>query len=242
MRKADFDRAYEEIIINRRFVEYEDYYRSSRKRFWQGIAAIEALGIPSSARVLDIGGGITGALLNRLKRFEVVVGDVNDRARADIEELGLQFRLIDISRDISLDEQFDLIVLQEVIEHIPQPPYVVFNRLRPLMKPGGYLLITTPNGHRFRNLVYLLLGKEILGLYKYPKEGEALGHQHEYTMKQLMWQAKNSNLAIHQVCYYEDGFSGASLKARLAWKIAKPTTLIPYWRNSIMMTLQQPLP
>lgn len=238
---AEFSRVYDSQIQNRTFVEDPAYYRACKPRFWEAFRRIDALGLPEGARALDIGGGIMAVLLSQLLKFDAMVGDVNDRARADVEDLGLGFVIFDLFSDGPPPvTDLDLVVLTEVIEHIPQPPYVVLGRIEKLLAPGGRLFLTTPNGHRFRNLVYMALGKEILGIYRYPEPGMGLGHQHEYTMKQLLWQAGHAGFEVELSEYYQDGFKGASIPARIAWILSKPTGLISYMQNGITMVLRRP--
>lgn len=237
--RSEFDAAYRDTILGRHFVEDLDYYRMAGERFWKSFQKIESLGLPANASVLDIGGGIMAVLLHALLGYRAVVGDVTSFAREDVQTAGLEFITVDLFRDDAPSvEPVDLVVLQEVIEHIPQPPYVVLNRIRKMLKPGGYLFLTTPNGHRLRNLLYMVFGKEILGLYKYPDPGEALGHQHEYTLAQMRWQMSHSDLKLVSAEYYEDGFKGASTQARIAWTVTKPATLVPHWRNGLMLVGQ----
>lgn len=236
-----FSEVYDANVQGRTYVENLAYYQASRRRFWEAFRRIAALNLPKDAKVLDIGGGILAVLVSKLLGLEVKVGDVNDRARADIEELGLGFTIIDLFSDEAPAETgFDLVILTEVIEHIPQPPYIVYGRIAKLMAPDGRLFLTTPNGHRFRNLVYMALGKEILDFYRYPKPGMALGHQHEYTLKQLLLQARHAGFDVEMAEYYEDGFKGASTAARIARIVSKPVGLIPYLRNGIVMVLRAP--
>ena len=240
--EPDFDRAYDTHVLGRMFVENHDYYRQSRQRFREGFRRIEALGLPAGTTAMDIGGGITGVLLAKLLDFDVTVADVVETTRGDIEEQGLSFALIDLFRDGPPPvEDLDLIVLQEVIEHIPQPPYLVFNRIAAMLAPGGRLFLTTPNGHRFRNLIYMMLGREILDIYRYPEDGKGLGHQHEYTLKQLIWQAGHADFVIEMAEYYRDGWRGATPGARLARLATAPADLIPHFRNSIAMMLRRPV-
>ena len=238
--RREFDRAYQEAIIGRSFVEDIDYYKVSGERFWKSFQRIEAFGLPAGSRVLDIGGGIMAILLSRLLGHEAVVGDLTPSAKQDVQSSGLQFVFVDLFRDGELPvAPVDLVILQEVIEHIPQPPYVVIDRIKKFMKPGGLLFITTPNGHRLRNLLYMIAGKEILGMYKYPEPGEALGHQHEYTLTQMRWQTAQAKMETIFAEYYEDGFKGASVPARVARMLTKPATLFPHLRNGLMLALRQ---
>jgi len=238
--RARFDKVYDECVLDRTFVEDIDYYYASKTRFWLAFQNIAGIGLPPGSVAVDIGGGIMGVLMSRLLQFDVIVADVNDRARTDIEKLGLRFVLIDLFRDAQPPaENVDLVVLQEVIEHIPQPPYMVMRRIVGMLKPGGRLFLTTPNGHRFRNLVYMALGKEILGIYRYPEAGEALGHQHEYTRKQMIWQSEAAGFEVERADYVQDGWTGSSLKARVAWFLSQPVGLIGYMRNSLFFTLRR---
>lgn len=238
--RAMFDKAYDAEILDRTFVEDLQYYHASRTRFWHAFLRISELDLPPGSVAVDIGGGIMGVLMDRLLGFDVIVADVTDEARADIERLGLRFVNIDLFRDLDPPTTgADLVVLQEVIEHIPQPPYLVLRRIAQMLRSGGRLFLTTPNGHRFRNLLYMVLGREILGIYRYPEEGgEALGHQHEYTRKQMIWQAEHAGYTAERAEYYQDGWTGASIKARIAWWVTAPVGLIGYMRNGISMTLR----
>ncbi|QUM72713.1 class I SAM-dependent methyltransferase [Sphingopyxis granuli] len=234
--RNEFDAAYQACILGKHFVEDIEYYRMAGERFWKSFRKIESLHLKPDSSVLDIGGGIMAVLLHKLLGYQAIVGDVNAIAKDDVHSAGLEFVSIDLFREDAANvQQVDLVVLQEVIEHIPQPPYIVLNRIRKMIKPGGYLFLTTPNGHRLRNLLYMVFGKEILGLYKYPEPGEALGHQHEYTLAQMRWQISNSDFRLISAEYYEDGYKGASIGARIACALAKPATLIPHWRNGLMV-------
>ena len=239
---SEFRRLYRAEIQHRHFVEEPEYYRNSEERFWQGFRRIQNLGLPPGTNAIDIGGGITGVLVSKLLGFRVTVADVNEEARADVEEMGLGFVALDLFCDEVMPVSgMDLVILQEVLEHIPRPPYVVLEKIKTMLNPGGLLFLTTPNGHRLRNVLYMLAGREIVDIYRYPGPGDALGHQHEYTMKQLLWQAHKAKFEVMQAEYYQDGWRGSSRAARLAWKLSKPTGMLPRLRNNISMILRNPI-
>jgi 2-polyprenyl-3-methyl-5-hydroxy-6-metoxy-1,4-benzoquinol methylase len=95
------------------------------------------------------------------------------------------------------DNYFDLVVCTEVLEHLPQSPVHALHEMRRVMKPGGKLLITTPNIARSINRAKLLLGKSVTyplhQLLENDGAGSNLYHRHnrEYTLKEL------STIIIH---------------------------------------------
>jgi 2-polyprenyl-3-methyl-5-hydroxy-6-metoxy-1,4-benzoquinol methylase len=52
--------------------------------------------------------------------------------------------------ELDFDEAFDCVLLCEVIEHVAHPDQFMKNVAR-LLKPGGIAVMSTPNGHYFKN-------------------------------------------------------------------------------------------
>jgi 2-polyprenyl-3-methyl-5-hydroxy-6-metoxy-1,4-benzoquinol methylase len=52
--------------------------------------------------------------------------------------------------DLGFDDRFDGVLIAEVIEHVAHPDVFLANASR-LVKPGGIVVMTTPNGAYFRN-------------------------------------------------------------------------------------------
>jgi SAM-dependent methyltransferase len=239
--RAQFVEQYNELIRGREFVEYKEYYGRSTDRFWRSFDKIQRLNLPLQSSVIDIGGGIMAALLSNILGLEACVGDVNERAADDLSTLGMDFRLVDLTSDDRVPaEKFDLVILQEVIEHLPQPPYIVFERILKFMKPGGILFLTTPNGSRIRNILYMLAGKQILDNFRYPGPKEALGHQQEYVLPQLIWQLKRAGMITLSAEQYADGWKGAGLVAQAAHLLVTPGNIFPHLRNGLMITARSP--
>ena len=95
--------------------------------------------------------------------------------------------------------------------------------------------VTTPNGSRLRNILYLLAGKRVLDNFRYPAPEEALGHQQEYTFPQMIWQLERSGLRIVYGEQYDDGWAGSSTKARIGRILSKPVNFISHLRNGLML-------
>ncbi|MGY6410991.1 MAG: class I SAM-dependent methyltransferase [Alkalilacustris sp.] len=236
-----FDETYDRIILGKRFVEFEDYYKSARPRYARTFEVVAGLGLPAGSRHLDIGGGQMALLGQALCGFVPFVGDVVETAATDVMAEGATFQRINLMDDvIESDHRFDLITLLEVIEHLPIPPYVVLEKLRTLLRPGGWLVMTTPNGFRIRNIVYMLANREVLGIYRYPDGDEPLGHQHEYTLRQMEWQLKRAGFQIEVLRHYRSGTKGHSLKARIGHALTLPIKLLPHLSDGLMIAAQRP--
>ncbi len=67
-----------------------------------------------------------------------------ETARRNCRLPNVRFAVVDLSKDSSLDERFDLVLNFQVIEHIADDRSMVA-RLRSLIAPGGTLMMTTPN-------------------------------------------------------------------------------------------------
>lgn len=117
--------------------------------------------------------------------------------------------------------------------------FLVLNRIAAILNQGGYLVLTTPNGHRVRNIIYMLLGREILDFYRYPESGRGLGHQHGYTLKQMIWPVNQSLLGLVSAEYYEDGIKGATKEARFAHLLLKPLTAFDHLKNGLMIVARK---
>jgi 2-polyprenyl-3-methyl-5-hydroxy-6-metoxy-1,4-benzoquinol methylase len=58
-------------------------------------------------------------------------------------------------------ETFDVVLLTEVLEHLRDYPLLALKEARRILKPGGYLLLTTPNAASLQNRARLMLGRTV---------------------------------------------------------------------------------
>ena len=110
-----------------------------------------------SGDVLDFGAG-TGAMIERL----LASGFTGTLTGTDIVPRpigipdGIRWLASDLNEPLSLPtSSFDAIIATEVIEHL-ENPRAAFREFHRLLRPGGTLVVTTPNQESVRSLVALL--------------------------------------------------------------------------------------
>lgn len=99
-----------------------------------------------SGRLLEVGCA-AGFFLERARRLGFSVQGVEpsrDAARVAVERFGLDVQASPLEQAKLDAGSFDVIVLLQTIEHV-RDPAATLAHLRELMKPGGLLLMTTPN-------------------------------------------------------------------------------------------------
>ena len=111
-------------------------------------------------RVLDAGCR-DGTLLRHLMQGNAVVGcDIDDEA---LRRCRAAHRVPVVNVDLMqglpfADGAFDAAVLGEVLEHVPDPGFVLAE-LRRVLQPGGLFVGSVPNALRLRNRLTFLIGR-----------------------------------------------------------------------------------
>lgn len=118
---------------------------SSRRSWWRGLKSSAYRWVPRDVSVLDIGCGFGESLgyhRNRGCDAHGVEADRNILRVAERHGLNVKVGLFDASAYTSAS--FDVVTLDQVIEHLSDP-LPVLRGIHTVLKPNGVLVVSTPN-------------------------------------------------------------------------------------------------
>ena len=166
-------------------------------------------------RVLEMGAylQITPALKTRLGYGEVrgcYYGELGrtDRRRVvstEGEPFECDIDLFDAEKDRFpyADAYFDTVLCGELIEHLFEDPMHLMSEINRILKPGGHVVLTTPNIASFRGISAILQGFHPGLFHAYIKPnaaGEAdPRHNREYTPREIHQLLENSGFEVERL-------------------------------------------
>jgi SAM-dependent methyltransferase len=189
--------------------ELRAYLLEAYRRFLYTLQLIP----PGDGKLLEIGANpyFMSLLLRRFTQYQVMYtnyfGSSFESQSEQVlitrqrERLSIPFQNINVEKEPLPfdDDTFDVILLCEVIEHFTEDPLYALLNISRVLKPGGSLILTTPNVARLENVARLLAGENIYDPYSgYGPYGR---HNREYTMEEL------SRLLIHAGFKIEQRFT-----------------------------------
>jgi glycosyltransferase involved in cell wall biosynthesis/SAM-dependent methyltransferase len=101
------------------------------------------------------------------------------------ETLNFAYKQFNVEKDPFpyADNSFDSVLFCEIIEHLLADPVHALMEIRRVLKPGGNLILTTPNVARLENALKIIAGENIYDPYSgYGPYGR---HNREYTQMDL---------------------------------------------------------
>jgi SAM-dependent methyltransferase len=163
-----------------------------------------------SGRVLELGANpyFFTMLLRRSRRYELELanyfggrGEAVQRAVDDRTGEAHEFRY----REFNMEEEefpypdahFDGVLYCEILEHLVRDPIAVFAEIHRVLKPGGWVIVTTPNVARRHNLMRLFRGQNLYDPYSgYGPYGR---HNREYTVGELRELLERTGFAVERL-------------------------------------------
>lgn len=150
-------------------------------------------------KIVELGcgkGSILLTIAQSLGAKEIYGVDVNEEALEEAQAKGIKVAKVDLNKDpLPFPSNFfDIVLMQEVIEHLTNPDNAIEEAYRTL-KPKGYFLISTPNLAWWVNRLALLFGYQPywtecstrfnVGKFRRNATEPLSGHLRLYTLKAL---------------------------------------------------------
>lgn len=185
--------------------------------------------VEKPGKILDIGCA-TGNFLNGMQEYGWTCFGIepNDYA-ADYakDRFGLQVIKGYLTKDLFPGGYFDIITLWDVFEHLPDPA-VDLNMIRNILKPGGLLVITTPNADAWGRKLF---GESWVG-WDVPR------HYHIFSPGTIKDMLQKSNFRVQEIM----SFTGRHGAFVLSMKFLLSDKDIPSWVKKLVLTISKSLP
>ncbi len=152
MKYSEIERAQQNYLKELTMEEYLKTYNYKTMR-----KLIELAG--TGNKILDVGcgDGFIGRIL--MDNGNDVIGiDIHDSQIRESRKKGVKVIKARVQKLPFKDETFDIVVMAEVIEHFLETE-IALREIRRVLKPGGRVIITTPNFASFRDRILVLFGK-----------------------------------------------------------------------------------
>ena len=176
-----------------------EWFRKYSRQHRQRLAAdleIVSRHVERSARILEYG-AIPLLLTSALAALEYNIRAIDikpERFASAIANLGLDVVGCDVETEPVpfADGEFDAVLFHELFEHLRINPVFTMSEVVRVLKPGGTLLLSTPNLRSFRGLRNLLVRNQghavSAGVYEQYEKLDTIGHMghvREYTTREV---------------------------------------------------------
>jgi len=203
------------------------YVARARQRIEYTLNWLARRGV-AGCRVLEIGLGAIGVGC-RLLGAVVEAWDKRSLWDRSATELGITVQHVDLRTPATypaVEARYDYVILAEVIEHIALSPFCVLEGVKGTLKPGGCLVLTTPNLVRLSNRLRMALGRPLFAPFY--ESDLVMGHVREYTLPEVRHFIEGVGLSVVEL-----RLANWDIPGHVARLIGELAGLWPTLRNTI---------
>lgn len=173
-----------------------EYLRFHANRYAFLLAKVDAV---EHGRILDIGPSFQTTMMREIYPDSAVdtLGFHDTRFPPREGDRHIDFDLndsVDQSAWPGLDPGYDLVVMAEVLEHVYTASRPVLSCVASFLKPGGRLIVQTPNAVNLGRRIATLQGQNPFGMIREEKKNP--GHFCEFTIGDLRRAVESAGLTV----------------------------------------------
>jgi hypothetical protein len=195
------------------------------------------VGVKAPAKYLDVGPHFMTRLVDHFFHERVQIDTLGwENARLyDTRRVGRHFEF-DLNDAYDSDRwpqvvEHDLVLMAEVLEHLYTAPEQVLGFLRRYVRPGGFLVIGTPNAVSIQHRLTMLLGRHPYERIRLDRTNP--GHFREYTHGELAEVARSAGFSVDHVSYQDYATSSR-------WSVLRTAVmLVPSVRPYMTLVLRR---
>ena len=232
------------LVVNGSSVDLSRYGSFHEERFRRTLALVERL--PGST-VVELGGhpwAMTARLL-RHPRIDLKATVSAEEVTAWPDELPVtrseyHVQIDDVHHDgfvnysanvertlFDIGEQVDIVLACEIIEHLTRAPHIMLLNINRWLKPGGRVILTTPNGSQLENPFRV---RAKMPAFRYSSYAR---HNYVFTMAGLVDLVETCGFEVESQQYWSPYRRTGG--TRLYKFLAKAP--VPYFRNKFSQTI-----
>jgi len=224
MKPSILRKTVEDVILapqydSQRYVD--EYLKPHMKRFTETVALLQRIAHPEM-RVIDVAsyGSLIPALKDILGLVNLTSTEPHQLNKATSEDSTLlnaryghkyQFHIDRFNIEGSFphrDSTFDIVIFTEVLEHLAVDPVHTLAEINRITKPGGWLLLSTPNCASAKSITKILRGGNPNIYPFYTKQPLRDRHNREYVpweVKELLRSCGYHDTLLRTIDVYDDG-------------------------------------
>ncbi len=221
-----------------------EYYLIHQDRYKYILKRVKELNLPHGAKILDVG-CFPLDLFKSLKDMGFDMYGISSEHEKVNQKNIIPLNIESDKMPFKADT-FDLILFSEVMEHMLYDPQVYLKKFHQVLKPGGFLLITTPNAVHIKHRLELMAGKnQNFPIFQF--EGSPYHrHNREFTLSEVKTEVKKASFEVKKAEHFgaynpmrqklhQEGFGVKIGKALVFY----PSQLVPELRDSLFVLAQK---